>query len=254
MAFTKKRVFKKKAVKRPYKKKAVKKMPIYRNVSSNVLTIKCRVPFELKYSDFNLRPDNSIAFDFVNAPWRNLSVTTNNRLYNSDFVAVLPLYQQYRLAKVEYCLRRPKQFLNQQTGGDIITSPLESMGTEILHSRMVMAADATTNVVQGTANLQPRMILQEPVTWKEAVDNQSSRFHIHGYKTFVKRTWLPGTPFEKLWRNRDTSVDQDHACGGLHICIKNKAIIPELTALVPTSAQVMVEGYADVYVNYCRRT
>jgi len=221
-----------------------------------VLSLKCRVPITLKYSDFNVRPDNSIAFSFVNAPWRNLSTTTNNRLFDSDFVAVLPLYQQYKLGKIEYCLRRPKQFFNQNVnnGTDIICDPIESFGTEILHSRMVNAADVTTNVVQGTANLQPRMILQESTSWAEAVDNQGSRFHIHGYKTQVKRTWLPATPFERLWRNRDSSVDQDHACGGLHIAIKNKAIVPNVTAMLPTSDQVMIEGYADVYMNFCRRT
>lgn len=228
---------------------------IYSNVSSNVLTIKCRIPFAIRYDETipqasNQVQDGSRHFNFLNAPWRNLNTTTVNRLYNPDFVAALQLYQMYRLARVEYTIRRPKQYLST---GQTVIGPTESCGTEMLHTYLGNAADSTTTEIQSTAAILPRINTNMPTTWQEGVDNQSSRFHIHGYKTQFKRTWLPSTPFEKKFRNKEIAQDQDICFGGLHLRIKNAALIPN-AAGTPQNAQIMFEGFADVWMNYSRRT
>ena len=232
-----------------------KKKGIYRNVSSNILTIKCRVPFAIRYDETipqaaNQVQDGSRHFNFLHAPWKNLDVTTINRLYNADFVAALQLYQMYRLARVDYTIRRPKQWLS--TGSTAI-APTESCGSEVLHTYLGNAVDTTTSEIQSTSAILPRINTNMPTTWQEGVDNQSSRFHIHGYKTHFKRTWLPSTPFEKKFRNKELAQDQELAFGGLHLRIKNAAIVPN-AAGTPANAQIMFEGFADVYMNYSRRT
>jgi len=228
---------------------------INRPISGNYFTLRCRVPFTILRSQMSTLPDNSLQFNFVNAPWRNLNTDTSNRLYHTDFVQMEPLYQQYKLGKIEYCIRRPNQFINQtQTqGGDMTIRPTVSFGTQVLHSTQMMAADGVSNVIQGSVNYTPRVLLRVPNSWTEAVDNQDRRFKVHGYKTFVKRTWLPATGFEKHWRSTVTETEQDVGCGGLTIMVKNKNMVPEYPE-EQVATQVMFEGYADVYMNYCRRT
>jgi hypothetical protein len=238
--------------KAPARRRPAKK-GIYRNVTSNILSVKCRVPFTIRYDEMFLQTsgqtqDGSLHFNFINAPWRSINTDTVNRLYNSDFVSALALYQMYRLARVEYTIRRPRQYL-----AGVTLDPAESCGTEVLHTYMSNAADGVTNAIQSTVNLQPRINTSMPTSWIESVDNQSSRFHIHGTKQLIKRTWLPSTPFERKFRNKDIATDQELAFGGLHLRIKNKAIIP-ISAGTPANAQIMFEGYADVFMNYSRRT
>jgi len=250
--------------KKPYKKSNRKTKPkskpksnykIQRPISGNFFSLKCRIPFTLIRSNFQVNPDNSLQFNFVNAPWNPLDQTTVNRFYHPDFVAIQNLYQQYKLGKIEYCIRRPKVFWNQNQsqGGDLIVNNTVPFGTQVLHSTQMIAADSVSNIIQGSVNMTPRVLLRVPTSWDEAIDNQDKRFHAHGYKTYVKRTWLPATRFEKSWRSTVTGTEQDIACGGLTIMLKNKNLVPghneeaELT-------QVLFEGYADVYMNYCRRT
>lgn len=237
----------------PYKKrsryvKRPRKQGIYRNVSSNTLTLKCRVPFEIRRDAMDLQADNSLTFNFVNAPWRNVSVTSQNRLYDNDFVLAMNLYQQYKLARVDYCIRRPKQYLAGET-----LDPTQSFGTQVLHTRQVITANGTTNAVESTAAISQHILTTAPTSWKEAVDNQSTTFHVHGYKRECKRTWLPACYFEKRWRNKNVGTDQELASGGLLLMVKNSSIVPEVAGTLG-NAQIMFEGYADVYINYCRRT
>ena len=152
MAFKKKPQFKKKAAKRPYKKRAFvprpKKQGIYRNVTSNIFTLKCRVPFEIKRSDMTQNADQSLSFNFVNAPWRNVSVSAQNRLYDADFLSGMALYQQYKLARIDYCVRRPLQWMNT---GNSAVAPTQSCGSQILHTRQVMTANGNTGSIESTA-------------------------------------------------------------------------------------------------------
>lgn len=230
---------------RPYKKKG-----IYKNVSSNIQSIKVRVPFEIRRDEMTKNSaDNSLRFSFVNSPWRNVSTTSQNRLFSNDFLLVMGLYQQYKLARVNYVIRRPLQYLSNSS----VVAPTESFGTQVLHSRQVITANGTTNIVEGSTAITQSILLTEPTTWTEAVDNQSTTFHVHGYKRSCNRTWLPGSPFEKRWRNKNVTTDQELASGGLLLMIKSESIIPN-AAGTPANAQIMFEGYADVFMNYCRRT
>lgn len=237
-----------------YKKRAgtvsKRKLGIYRNVSSNTFTLKCRVPFEIKRSEMVLNSDNSLSFNFVNAPWRNVSTSAQNRLYDADFLSGMALYQQYKLARVDYCVRRPLQWMNT---GNSAVAPSQSFGSQILHTRQVLTANGQTGSIESTAAIEQHIMTSSPTSWKEAVDGQSTTFHIHGYKRECKRTWLPGCYFEKRWRNKNTGTDQELACGGLLLMVKDNNILPDGIGS-PENAQVMFEGYADVFINYCRRT
>ena len=238
----------------PYKKrsryvKRPRKQGIYRNVSSNIMTVKCRVPFEIRRDEMTMNADESLTFNFVNAPWRNVSTTSQNRLYHDDFTKVMYLYQQYKLARVDYCIRRPKQYLSGSTTID----PTQSFGTQVLHTRQCLTANASTDAVESTAAISQHILTTSPTSWKEAVDNQSTTFHVHGYKRECKRTWLPACYFEKRWRNKNVGTDQELASGGLMLMIKQQSIVPEIAGTLG-NAQIMFEGYADVYINYCRRT
>jgi hypothetical protein len=237
-----------------YKKRAryskrPRKQGIYKNVSSNVLTIKCRVPFEIRRDEMVKNADDSLSFNFVNAPWRNVSTTTQNRLYDADFLSGIALYQQYKLARVEYIVRRPKQYLGASTTID----PTQSFGSQILHTRQVMTANGTTSSIESTAAISQHIMTSSPTSWKEAIDGQSTTFHVHGYKRECKRTWLPGCYFEKRWRNKNVGTDQELACGGMLLMVKQDSIVPEIAGTLG-NAQVMFEGYADVFINFCRRT
>ena len=232
------------------------KQGIYKNVTSNVLTVKVRQPFTIRYDEMIQQTsgqiqDDSIHFNFLNAPWKNLNTTTVNRLYDVDFVNALTLYQKYKLARIDYTIRRPNQWVNNSNTS--ITEPLQSCGTEVLHTYLGVKADSVTNGIQSTADIVPRINTNMPTTWKEGVDNQSQRFHIHGSKKTFKRTWLPATPFEKKWRDKELAQDQEICFGGLHLRIKNESIVPNAAGQLANS-QVMFEGYADVYMNFCKRT
>lgn len=197
-----------------------------------------------------LNADDSLSFNFVNAPWRNVSTTAQNRLYDADFLSGMALYQQYKLARVEYCVRRPQQWMGT---GNTVVAPSQSFGSQILHTRQVLTANSNTGSIESTAAIEQHIMTSSPTSWKEAVDGQSTTFHIHGYKRECKRTWLPGSYFEKRWRNKNTGTDQELACGGMLLMIKQESIVPEAAGSL-ASAQVMFEGYADVFINYCRRT
>lgn len=237
---------------RPYRKKG-----LYKNVSSNTLTVKCRVPFHLNYNYFTALADDSLEFNFLNAPWLNVQSTGTgaNRFFNQDFQSAMQLYQSYRLARIDYHMRRP-DILYNQSGSDRAGETHKqnvAWGTEILHTRMVDKPDTTTGVLQATVDLSPRMVTESGgSTWREMVDNQDKRFHMHGTRNYVKRTWLPATYQERKLRDKQYS-DQEHICGGLSVRFKNKTIIPGIST-EPASGQVMLEGYADVYMNFSRRT
>jgi len=242
-----------------YKKKMIpyKKQGLYRNVSENTLTIKCRVPFHLNYNHFTVLADDSLEFNFLNAPWLNVSAsgTGANRLYNEDFQHAMNLFQSYKLARVDYHFRRPDIMVNSADPDRSSDTHKQSVswGTEVLHTRMVDKPDGTTGTLQATVDLQPRMVTASGgSTWREMVDNQDKRFHIHGTRNYVKRTWLPATFQERKLRDKQYS-DQEHICGGLSVRFKNKTVVPGLT-YVPLNTQVMVEGYALVYMNFSRRT
>jgi hypothetical protein len=197
-----------------------------------------------------LNADESLSFNFVNAPWRNVSTDAQNRLYDNDFVLAMNLYQQYKLARVDYTIRRPSQWA---ASGQGIIKPSQSFGTQVLHTRQVMTANGTTGSVESTAAISQHILTTSPTSWKEAVDNQSTTFHVHGYKTQCKRTWLPGCYFEKRWRNKNVGTDQELASGGLLLLVKQEYLVPEVATNL-NAAQIMFEGYADVFINYCRRT
>lgn len=253
MPFFKKRTNPKKRARRPVKRKVAR---IPRNVSGNFFTLRCRVPFTIKRSHMSSLDAGELVFNMVHAPWRNLDTGTQNMLYHEDFTKLLTLYQNYKLGRIDYTIRRPKQWVNQNqsAGGDMIIQPTIECGSQVLHSVQMMAADNVTNVVQGSVNYVPRVLLRTPSSWKEAVDNQDRRFHVHGYKTHFKRTWLPSTRFEKRYRSTTIETDQDIACGGLCLMCKDDSLVPEFNYESPENDQVMFEGFADVYMNYCRRT
>ena len=237
---------------RPYRKRG-----LYKNVTGNTLTVKCRVPFHLNYSYFTVLADDSLEFNFLNAPWLNIQSTGTgpNKFYNQDFQHAMQLYQSYKLSRIDYHMRRPDIAINNvdpdraaETHKQIV-----SWGTEILHTRMVDKPDGTTGVLQATVDLSPRMVTESGgSTWRELVDNQDKRFHMHGTRNYVKRTWLPATFQEKKLRDKQYS-DQEHICGGLSVRFKHKTLVPGLVA-VPQDGQIMLEGYADVYMNFSRRT
>jgi len=261
MAFQKKKGIFAKKIQRAYRKKRAVKPKVNKFIrpkyAEQVQYLKARVNYQLKETDFINVADGSMYNIQYQCPWQNVSATTTNRCYSKDFenmignnsTVIQPLYQRYKLTCIVYEFRRPKI---TYTSSDVPFYPTTMCGTQICHGKEVYAPNSSTGVVEPVANLAPRIIHSTPSNWTEAVDNLSSQFHIHGFKTAFKRVWKPATPYEKRWRDY-TNGDREIPTGSLYISLKDQMALPERTGTTIPGDSVLFDVTATIYMAFKKR-
>ena len=261
---------KRKSSKKTEKKNKTKKTGVPRPIiTKNTDTLTCRVQTQILAKEMTIGTDNSLSFSILNAPWRAVSVTPQfdsagnmtepgfNRLYSSDFAKLQTLYDRYQLTAVDYDIERPKAYLNAPSDGTDFHDDCDiQWGTQVLHAETVFQPDSVTGAVQGTCPLTPKVVHYFSTNWQACVDDSDKRFTMQGFKKKAHVTWRPQTSYEKRWRNILYS-DNEVACGGLHIRLKNSRPIPALDGAstpVFNGQQVMFMITARLTMKYMNRT
>lgn len=216
--------------------------------------LRVKVPITLTRDKLLISPDNSLYFNILQLPWNALKSGDGelNMLGQaaSDISKMTGLYRYYKCTGVHYELMRSKVYVSQPQGIQVFNQE-EELGYQIMHSKVVNKPDTVTTVVEANADLTKRVILEEPTSWKEAIDDDT-RFRNCYNKKFLKVGWLPKTPFEKNWRNI-TESDPELSTGGIHFRWKSDNVIPNLSGVVVSQNQVMLQGTATVYMKFYQR-
>lgn len=235
----------------------------------NFDTLLIRIPFELTYNQMLASPDGSMYFNLVFCPWKNADTTTNlsatpmelgyNRLYSADISHMQALFQKFRLGWVHLDLDRPKICAS---AGDVgtrvpqganLVQPTAHLGTQVIHSELLVKPDGTVDKVQVNGDIQYTLKDTAPSSWREAVDNQSARFQLHKDRKNVSCGWRATTEYEKKWKDTHFS-DQELITGGMHIRIKSNEPIPEIPSFAYAPMQVILQGTATYQMQFKDRT
>ena len=186
---------------------------------------------EITKSMMDISSDRSMHYTILFNPKNNIAPNTDhagNLLYHPDFSCFQNLYKQYKVSCIVLKLTRANQnFMYGNTTPNQVQSiqlPSVEWGTKVLHSTLSYQPDAVTNNVQGNAVLTPRVNLQAPTGWREAVDDGRQLFKNHHYKRSCTRVWKPVGPFEKRWRRIDND-DNELARGGIHIRLEHDRLV-----------------------------
>lgn len=216
--------------------------------------LRVKVPIGITFNTLLTSPDGSRYFNFLHLPWNALLSGTgeSNAVGQAanDISKMTSLYRYYKCTGVHYTLMRPKVYITQPQGIQVFNQEQE-MGYQIMHSKVVNKPDTVTTVIEANADLQKRVVLEEPTSWAEAIDNDSIFRNCYN-KKFFKMGWLPKTPFEKNWRNISES-DPELSTGGIHIRWKSDDVIPNLSGVNFSANQVMLQGTAIVYMRFYQR-
>ena len=229
-----------------------------------------RIPMEIRYNKMLTSPDGSMFFNIAFCPWKALDFATdlsatpqqygNNRLYSADIDHMKALYQTFRLGSVFLDLDRPKVFVSasetqspsNQIGASLF-QPTSHVGTQIIKSEVVLKPDSVGDHVQSNTSIDFKLLDTTPSSWREGVDNQSSRFLLHKDRKQIKLNWRPTTDYERKWKDKASS-DQELMTGGMHIRFQSKEPIPEIANFSYRSDQVLLQGYANYVMYFKDRT
>lgn len=246
-------------------------MMLYKNPrrigQRNSEQLRIRIPMEFKYKDMMIAPDGSMFFNVIFCPWRNVNTTTDllatpmqlgqNRLYSADISHMKALYQKFRLGWVNIELDRPKIYCGNAQGSSIggpqLFQPTGHFGSAVIHSELVVKPDSVTDTVESNVDVGLKTVDTTPNSWREGVDNQSSRFNLHYDHKKIRLNWKPTTEFERKWIDKDFS-DQELMTGGVHLRFKTKEPIPEIANFSYHNEQVILQGYVTYAMMFKDRT
>ena len=209
-------------------------------------------------------------FNLVFCPWKNADTVTNlsaspmelgyNRLYSADISHMQALFQKFRLGWVHLDLDRPKVFSTSSPTqpphssiGANLFQPTAHLGTQVIHSELLVKPDGTVDSVQVNGDIQYTLKDTAPSSWREAVDNQSSRFQLHKDRKNISCGWRATTEYEKKWKDTHFS-DQELITGGIHIRIKTNEPVPEVPGFTYMPQQVILQGTATYQMQFKDRT
>jgi hypothetical protein len=205
------------------------------------MKLKVKVAGDFKQDDFFANTgsgkDGSMFINGYFNPTKNLSVGVakssteaySNFVYHPDNAVPQQLYKKYRCTKIVFKFTRPKIPFCYGTA-DIgpstqIKAQTVPVGTKVMHSKVVYQPNNTTNSIEPVAVLTPKVNINYPTSWGECIDD-GKVFVDHGAATTFTRVWMPSTPYEKRWRYKGASAnneidDQELGCGGIHIRFKS---------------------------------
>lgn len=237
-----------------------RKSYVPRQVNNNKDALKVRMSRTIQARDMvTTSSDGSRYCNIYFCPSRNISTSFAggfcNLFYHPDFESIQALYQQYRVTCIVMKFDRPDQYITDTNGAsNFLRVPNHEWGTQILHTRQVYKPDNVTGSIQTATDVQPRVVLYHPTTYKECVDDGARRFQVcPHWRRSVTRVYKPSTPFEKRYVNRlydDTELSK----GGIHIRIKDgNDGQPSVSGLNQSPTQVLFNITATVYMAFKER-
>jgi hypothetical protein len=228
-------------------------------------SLKITMSRQIHRKDMNELSDKSMECNIVFNPVQDVSTTFSNGVANllyhpSAAKLTEGIFRKYRCACVVLKISRPNVNFNYNNTNSNqtqnVTLPTIQWGTKILHSHIVNKPDSYTSAVQSNAVLTRQVVLIQPTSWNEAIDDGNRQFINHQYKRSCTRVWKPVGEFER----RFVSVADDDlqlARGGIHIHMENQQPL----SMDRSDKQwqydpdvVLFDIHATVYMKYTDRT